>query len=63
MNKQGRGKSFGEILVQNLKYRTLIEALQNGESLNSSQIITLFILSKKRKSDIEEDIKNYKAPI
>ena len=53
-------KDFGQLLADNLNYNVFIESLANGESLTPSEVIKLFKLSKKRDSDIEKDIKNWK---
>ncbi len=56
-------KEFIQSLVDNGNYNMLLESLHEGHSLEPSQVITLFKLSKKRNSNIEEDVKNYKAPL
>lgn len=51
---------WGQMLADNLNYNVLIESLSNGDSLTPSQVIILFNLAKKRNSNVEEDIKNWK---
>ena len=48
------------LMVGNLNYHVLIEALAKGGSLNADEVITLFNLSKERNSNLEDDIKNWR---
>jgi len=54
---------IGQMLVDNLNYNVLIESLSNNDSFTPSQVITLFNLAKKRNSNVEEDVKNWKPTL
>ena len=54
---------LGQKVVDNLNYNVLIESLAEGRSFEPFQVITLFNLAKKRKSNVEEDVKNWKSPL
>ncbi|MDO8657604.1 MAG: hypothetical protein Q7K55_02590 [Candidatus Levybacteria bacterium] len=54
---------WAQMLADNLNYNVLIESLSNNDSLIPSQVITLFNLAKKRNSNVEEDVKNWKPTL